>query len=87
MVRYSSMTARAIHTFIVLSISCAKQNLRQLSGTRMELKKYIEEHHGGNVTVYAAEYGTSRQHMEKWLKLDCRVIDGIIYRPVARHKK
>ena len=87
MVRYSSMTARVIHTFTVLSILCAKQNLKQLSGTRMELKKYIQEHHGGNVTAYAKEYGTSRQQMDKWLKLDCSVIDGIIKRPVARHKK
>ena len=53
----------------------------------MKLKQYIQEHHSGNTTEYAVlVYGTSRQQMEKWLKLDCRVIEGIIYRPVAKHK-
>ena len=61
-----------------------RNNLRK--GNSMNLKQHIQEHHGGNVTAYAKEYGTSRQQMEKWLKLDCRVIEGIIYRPVAKHK-
>lgn len=57
------------------------------TGDIMKLKQYIEEHHGGNVTAYARSYGTTKQQMQKWLKLDCRVIEGIIYRPVAKHKK
>lgn len=51
------------------------------------LDDYIEAHHKGNVTAYAKEYGTTRQQMDKWLDLGASVIDGVIHRPVAKHKK
>jgi len=52
----------------------------------MKLKQHIQEHHNSNNSAFAREYGTTRQQIELWLKLDCRVIEGIIYRPVAKHK-
>ena len=52
----------------------------------MKLIKHIEVHHKGNNSSYARELGVSQHQVQRWLKRNCVVIDGVIYCEVNKVK-
>ena len=49
----------------------------------MNIKNYINENFKGNISEYARSIGKKRQQVDKWLKRDCKVIDGQVYCKVS----
>jgi hypothetical protein len=47
----------------------------------MKLIDYINKHHGGNRTRFAEANETRPQQVTKWLRMECIVIDGVLYSP------
>ena len=52
----------------------------------MKLKQYIEQQHNGNQAALAREFNTNEKQVGRWLKMDCMVINGEIWRRVQKHK-
>ena len=53
----------------------------------MKLNEHIATHHKGNNSAFARSQGVSEVQVRRWLKRDCRVIDGKIYCEVSKQVK
>ena len=53
----------------------------------MKLINYIQEHHNSNNSAFARSIGVSQHQVQRWLKRDCRVIDGKVYCQVSKANK
>jgi len=50
----------------------------------MKLKHYIEQQHNGNVSAFARENNMSIVQANRYIKYECIIINGVIYKPVKR---
>ena len=51
-----------------------------------ELNEYIQTHHSGDRTAFAKSQGVGLTQVRRWLEMDCMVIDGEVWRRVAKNK-
>lgn len=47
----------------------------------MTLTDHIAAHHGGSQVKFAAANGVLPQQVTKWIKMECIVVDGVLYSP------
>tara|TARA_R110000787_G_scaffold272267_1_gene379638 strand:- start:187 stop:366 length:180 start_codon:yes stop_codon:yes gene_type:complete len=52
----------------------------------MKLNEHIKTHHNDNNSAYARTLGVSQHQVQRWLKRNCVVIDGIVYCEVSKAK-
>ena len=52
----------------------------------MKLNEHIKAHHNDNNSEYARTLGVSQHQVQRWLKRNCVVIDGIVYCEVSKAK-
>ena len=48
----------------------------------MKLSDYIKEHHNNNQSEFARSIGVQQSQITRWLKLDCIVVNGELYRKI-----
>ena len=51
------------------------------AGKALELLGYIQKHYGGNQAAFAKSQEVAPQQVTKWLKMNCIVVDGVLYSP------
>ena len=47
----------------------------------MKLLDYIQKHYSGNQRSFAKAQEVAPQQVTKWLKMECIVVDGVLYSP------
>lgn len=47
----------------------------------MTLTNHIAAHHGGSQRKFAAANGVLPQQVTKWIKMECIVVNGVLYSP------
>lgn len=52
-----------------------------------KLDEYISQHYGGNKAKFAEDFGLYRQNVNSLIKKGVIVIDGQLYRPLAKWKR
>ena len=52
----------------------------------MKLNEHIQTHHNGDRTSFAKSQGVGLTQVRRWLEMDCMVIDGEVWRRVAKNK-
>jgi hypothetical protein len=52
----------------------------------MKLKQHIDEQYNGDRTAFAKSQGVGLTQVIRWLKMDCIVINGEVWRKVAKNK-
>ena len=56
---------------------------KQDKGLTMKLTDYIQEHHSGSKGAFAKSKGVGITQVVRWLKMDCIVINGEVWRRVT----
>lgn len=51
------------------------------------LKLYITDKHDNNVSAFARSQGVQPNQVNRWLKRDCVVINGVVYCEVSKANK
>ena len=49
----------------------------------MKLTEYINEHHNGSKSAFAKSKGVGITQVVRWIKMDCIVINGEVWRRVT----
>ncbi len=52
----------------------------------MKLLTYIDKHHAGNRSEFARSQGVTRQQVNKWLKQDYLITNGLLVKPMRTIK-
>ena len=52
----------------------------------MKLSEHIQANHNGNRAAFAKSQGVGLTQVIRWLKMDCIVINGEVWRKVAKNK-
>lgn len=47
----------------------------------MKLLDYIQKHYSGNQAAFAKSQDVKPQQVTKWLKMNCIVVEGVLYSP------
>ena len=53
----------------------------------MKVKEHIDRYFSGNITHFAESIGKHRQQVQRWIKMDCIVIDGDVYENKSKRGK